>query len=441
MAREDLLRIDATGTAHPLGRDASSLLRERAGEWHVLTTPKEVLLAVPVGERRYVRWAGELHTPGALSDVVTLAAQAGWRGELVLTTDKGVRSIFFDGGNVLAVHTSVAVERLGEIMFRFGVVSSKEDLDSILAACEASGKRLGEMAIELGLVTAEALFPMMHRQIEEVVFGALHAGEGSFVFFEGFTDEAVEGRRFSLNAGGLLMEAARRMDELLFFKEKVPNMRCIPHLTQSAKAVPEELTKVHACVDGKTSIEAIGLQLGTLEFELTKIIYQLVSSGIVKLVQPKPTGAVAIVETVNPALIQIHEACDAAKKGDDLRAGLGRFATGAGVYDPLFQGAGPLPNGSFKPDRMASNIVSIAGTEEDSFLLQLLGEYVGFALFQAESLVEREQHKVLAQAVNAVLAPLMPNTDPAPTGSRRPSMLNLENMTLSVLSSRPPPIL
>jgi hypothetical protein len=433
------MRIDATGTAHPVGRDASSVLRERAGEWHVLVMPKEVLLAVPAGDRRYVRWAGELHTPGALSDVVTLAAQAGWRGELVLTTDTGVRSIYFDGGNVLAVHTSVPAERLGEIMFRFGVVSSKDDLEAILRACEESGKRLGEMAIELGLVTAEALYPMMHRQIEEVVFGALHAGEGSFVFFESFTDEAIEGRRFSLNAGGLLMEAARRMDELLFFKEKVPNMRCVPHLTQSTKPVPDELKKVHGCVDGKASIEQIGLKLGTLEFELTKTIYQLVSSGIVKLVQPKPTGPLAILEAMNPAIILIHSACDAAKKGEDLRAGLVRFATGAGVYDPIMQGAGPLPDGSFKPDRMANNIVAIAGTEEDSFVLQLLGDYVGFALFQSESLLEREAHKTLAQSVNAILAPLMPNTDAAPTASRRPSMVNLESMNLSMLSSRPPP--
>jgi Domain of unknown function (DUF4388) len=441
MAREDLLRIDSTGTAHPLGRDASAALREKSGEWRVLITPSEVLLAVPAGPRRYVRWAGELHTPGALSDVVTLAAQSGWRGELVLTTEYGVRSIFFDGGNVLAVLTSVAAERLGELMFRFGVVPSREDLDAILAACEESGKRLGEMAIELGLVTAEALYPMMHRQVEEVVFGALHAGEGAFVFFEGFVESRIEDRRFSLNAGGLLMEAARRMDELQFFREKVPNGRYIPHVVPGHKAIPEELAKVFQAIDGKRNIEEIGIVRGTMEFELTKTVYQLVSGGYVKLVQPKPVGASAIIEVINPAIIMVHTACDSAKKGAELRSGLGRFATGAGVYDPLFTEAGPAQNGSFKGDRIAKNLAAIAGAEEDAFLLQLLGDYVGFALFQAESLLEREVHRALSASVNAILAPLMPNTEASPNGSKRPSMISLDGVSTGMFATDPPPVL
>lgn len=423
--REDRLRIDSTGTMHPLGREASTALRSRAGEWRVLRAPEEILLLVPAGERRAVRWAGELHAPGALSDVVTLAAQAGWRGELVLYTDSGIRSIFFEGGNVIASLTTVPAERLGEIMFRFGVVSSREDLEAILTACEESGKRLGEMAIELGLVTPEALYPMMNRQIEEVVFGALHAGEGTFVFLEGFDETRIVGRRFSLNASGLLMEAARRMDELQFFREKVPNDTYVPSQIFGIKLPPEELQAVYDECDGKKSIAEVGRALGLLEFELTKAVYQLVSGGLLRLAPSRPQGPEAIVEAFNPALAAVHGSCDEQGKGAELRAGLSRFATGAGVYDPLFQGAGPLPNGTLKAERVAKNIVALAGADEDAWLLQLMNDYVGFALFQSESLVTRDAQRTLSTRVNSILAPLMPLVD-TPASLRNRQTLNFE---------------
>ncbi|WP_198096948.1 hypothetical protein, partial [Clostridioides difficile] len=70
--------------------------------------------------------------------------------------------------------------------------------------------------------------------------------------------------------------------------------------------------------------------------------------------------------------------------------GLARFATGGGVYDPLFQGAGPLPDGSFRSDRVERNLAALAGDDPDAWLIQLMHDYIGFALFQAGSLLARD---------------------------------------------------
>ena len=85
-------------------------------------------------------------------------------------------------------------------------------------------------------------------------------------------------------------------------------------------------------------------------------------------------------EGFNPALTEIHQRCDASGKGAELRDGLARFATGGGVYDPLFQGAGPLPDGSFRPDRVERNLAALAGEDPDAWLIQLMHDYIGFAL-------------------------------------------------------------
>ena len=404
--RDDLLRVDATGTVHPVGRTASQILRARAGEWRVLRAPNDVLLMRPASmEGSVLKLAGEMRTPGALCDVVALAAQSNWRGELAVLCEQGTRSFYFDHGLVVGASTTVPDERIGETLYRFGVIT-REQLEAIVRSAESTGKRVGEAAIELEFVTAEELYPMMARQVEEVFYAAIHVTEGSFYFYDRF-DEKVLLRRHNLNAGALLLEAARRMDEMKYFREKIPNDTFIPVPTgASGKKAPDELAEVFAQCDGKRSIADIGRRIGQLEFEVTRSIFQLCNAGFVMMTAVRPQGPEAIVEVFNPALAAIHGACDEAGKGPDLREGLSRFATGGGVYDPLFMMAGPLDDGTFKPERVARNLAALAGEDPDAWLVQLMQEYVGFATFQAESLVSREVLSNLSLKVTELLKPL-----------------------------------
>lgn len=418
-AREDRLRIDGTGAVHPLGKEASAELRKREGEWRLLPAPEEVLLAKPVAGGRVVRLAGEVRQPGLLSDVLAIAAQAAVKGELCVYSSAGSRSLFLEGGNVVAVITSVALERLGELLYRFGVVPDRDDLAALLKSSEDSGKRLGEVAIELGFVTAEDMFGMMRRQIEEVVFAALQEGDAMFCLLEGFDEANIRGRRFAMPAMNLLMECAQRTDELRFFRERIPSSGHIPQRIEpgdgaggspfsmrSPHPPPDELRAMYSLCDGKRSIEEIGRKLGLLEFETTKAIYQLLSGGFVRVLPPRPQGAEDIVEAFNPALVAIHKACEQYGKLAELRNGLSRFATGAGVYDSLFMMAGPDENGALKSDRVAKNLGALAGADPDTWLLQLMNDYMSFALFHAESLMPRPAHEKMAAKISADLEAL-----------------------------------
>ena len=410
--RDDLLRVDVTGTVHPLGRVASQQLRARSGEWRLCPSPREVILLRQEGANAPVlKLAGQIGSPGALSDVVALIAQSNWTGELVVIEEHGQRHLFFDAGNLVGANTSIADERLGETLWRFGVIT-REQLDAAIEMSNETGKRLGEAAIELAYVTAEELYPMMARQVEEVFYAALHVAEGMFYLFDRFDDKSLT-RRYTLNAGGLLMEGARRMDEMRFFRERIPNEDYIPVPITKDKQPPNELLEVWHEVDGKQSIAEIGRRIGQLEFEVTRAVFQLIRGGFVQMVAPRPRGAEAIVEAFNPALIAIHRACDEFGKGAELRDGLSRFATGGGVYDPLFHAAGPLADGSFRPDRVARNLVALAGDDPDAWLLQIFNEYVGFALFHAGSLLPRDTEPELVTRVTELMKPVRQTESPA----------------------------
>jgi hypothetical protein len=420
MVDEDDLRIDATGTIHPLGRHASQELRRRTGEWRLLAAPGELLVAVRAGgSSRPLRLAGEVRTPGALCDVVALIAQGSWGGELVVHDGSNVRSIFFEHGNVVGASTNLETERLGEILWRFGAIT-RSQLEEAVRTAEKTGKRLGEAAVDLDFVGPEELFQMMARQVEEVFYAAVHVSSATFYLFDGF-DGSRLARRQKLSAAALLMEAARRMDELRFFREKIPSDAWIPvpATVVAGKKPPPELSELLAQCDGRRSVAEIGRRIGQLEFEVTQGIFQLVTAGFVTVAAPRPEGAAAIVDAFNVALLEVHRVCDAAGKGRELRAGIEQFANGAGVFMPLFSGAGPLEDGTLRGERLARNVLALAGEDDpDAWLGQQLFEYAGFALFHAGSLLPREVEGSLNARVAEVLAPFRQQLEAAAPPSR-----------------------
>jgi hypothetical protein len=421
--RRSDLRIDATGTVHPLGRDASQALRSRIGEWALLRSPPDVVLAVRAGVgSRTIRLAGEVRSPGALCDIVAMVAQAGWSGELMVLQEEASRSVFFESGQVVGATTTAGSEKLGEILWRFGAIT-RDQLEEVVRTAERSGKRVGETAMDLEFVGPDELFRMMARQVEEVFYAAVHVALATFYLFDRF-DEARLGRRHRLSTGQLLMEAARRMDELRFFREKIPSDAWVPVLAPGAagRKAPPELAEVLTEVDGRRSVAEIGRRSGQLEFEVTRAVFQLAAAGFVTVTAPRPEGIAAIVETYNRAMVEIHRACDEAGSGAALRTGLEQFGLSTGIFVPLFSGAGPEPDGSLRADRIAQNVHAVAGEgADDRWLTQQLLEYADFALFQAGSLVPREAETRLGVTVSEILKPLRQGTDSTVGGLGPPS--------------------
>ena len=297
--RADLLRIDSTGTIHSIGQTASQEMRARAGEWRLSPGPQGACILRP-DEREVasLKMAGEIRAPGAICDVVALAAQSSWTGEIVVLDAETQRSIFLDGGSVIGAATNVPDERLGETLYRFGVIT-RAQLDLVVASSGTTGKRVGEAAIDLAFVSPEALFPMMARQVEEVFYAALRVADGAYYVFDRY-DEALLPRRHNMTAGALLMEGARRMDEMRCFRQRIPNDNHVPSPRITDKKPPEELADVFAQCDGRRSIAEIGRRTGQLEFEVTRAVFQLLQGAFVVVAASRPQGPIAIVRSLQP---------------------------------------------------------------------------------------------------------------------------------------------
>ncbi len=414
--RDELIRIDHHGVAHPIGTVASQRMRPHQGTYRLLPSPAHVVLMrytgedgrVDKGDGAIVRIAGEITAPGVICDILAMVGQTGWRGILSVHQGATTREIYVDGGTVLGVKSTDTEERLGRVMYRYGHVSQEALAE--LEDAVVDGRRFGEIAVELGVVTKGQVYKAFAQQITEVVVAALHVSDGTYFFLDGFEDTTLPTRQ-AVSVNTLLMDGVTRMDELAYFTQKIPTVEHVPARTNKSEPPAEDLLRLFELVDGVRSVRELGRVTGLGEFETIKKVYKLIQSQHVSIKPPQVSGGpVAVVEAANDVLAAAFRRARAAGKVQELRDSLTTYAVGQGVfYDMLLQGAGPDDNGRLVAERVADNAVLVAqGGDVEQTLHKLLFDYVSFALFSLGSALGADEEKALQIEVDEVLSALRP---------------------------------
>lgn len=414
--QDDLVFIDEQGLARPHGEHAGVQMRARVGAYRLMPTPQHVVFMRYTGQdgRRdeedgaVVRLAGEITQPGAMCDILALIAQANWRGELTVRDGEHNRSIFIDSGNAVCAMSDVEDERFGQIMYRFGAIDEVQLQHTVQKKLEHKGAlRFGDIAVELGISTHTQVYQYLGKQTEEIVLAALTVSDGMFCFLDGYDDDALPFHH-SFNLGGLLMDGVTRMDEMRYFRQRVPTGDHVPERVEGRNAPPAELRPIYEAVDGVLGVIELGRVLGLGEFQTTKQLFQLIQSKHVTMQKPRMRGGpIEVVETANAVLRQIHQDADSGGKGTILRNNLASFIDQ--TYEQLYTGAGPAEKGEFDSQRVVDNARSLfAGANIERQLKELLYDYVSFALFTAGSLVRRAKDQGLGKQVEPLMSRLRP---------------------------------
>jgi hypothetical protein len=116
--------------------------------------------------------------------------------------------------------------------------------------------------------------------------------KGRFVFNP--NEETLE-RTVELPIQQVILEAARRIDEMNKIQKLIPNFEVIVNIIEVPEAGVEKIHlkpeewKILSFVDGSRSIKAIASKASVSEFETARVLYGLISSGLVKITkQPQP---------------------------------------------------------------------------------------------------------------------------------------------------------
>ena len=228
-----------------------------------------------------------------IHDVFQLLDLSRKTGTLAVTSElrDNEGTVHFQNGRVVAAAIKSNPHRIGELLMRAGRVTAAQVADASAAQTERGDtRRLGEILLDMGAITQKELERQIRIQIEAVVFELLSWREGFFRFEEG----PMQGvPMVQIGTEALLMEGARRIDEWSRISDRVPSLLAIPRLTDSGDdkhapmldLLPSEW-EVLTMIDGTLDLRAIASRLARTEFDTAKVVYGLVSTGVVVLTVP-----------------------------------------------------------------------------------------------------------------------------------------------------------
>ncbi|MEP7347818.1 MAG: DUF4388 domain-containing protein, partial [Gemmatimonadaceae bacterium] len=245
-----------------------------------------------------------------------------------LRNNEGV--VYLHNGRIVAAQIRSNPHPFGQLLVREGRLTAAH-LDEALAVQRLPGerRRIGEILVSLNAFSARELERHIHRQIEAVVFELLAWQEGFFSFVESTADALPAERVRGVATEALLMESARRIDEWARIAGLVPELTLVPAYADVDANRPSRLEllpsewEILVAVDGLTDVRSVAVILRRTEFDVAKVIYGLVSTGVLTLLPAQSLRVEALVgaDDDDPVMLlaDAREALHDGRNSDALR--------------------------------------------------------------------------------------------------------------------------
>ncbi len=201
-------------------------------------------------------------------------------------------TVYFDGGAVVYASIRSNPHPLGQLLVRSGRIAEGDLLRARQQQERGDTRKLGEVLIAMRAITPRELERQVRFQVEEVVFELTSWSEGYFSFEEGQLGDIPAEAMSRISTESLLMEGARRIDEWSRIEGRVRHLGVVPVLAPVSDDHPTLLDllpnewAVLAEIDGSRDLRAIAANLARSEFEVARIVYGLLSTGVVELFEP-----------------------------------------------------------------------------------------------------------------------------------------------------------
>jgi hypothetical protein len=130
---------------------------------------------------------------------------------------------------------------------------------------------------------------MVHARIgdlvgEEAIYALAIWSSGDFQFSPSEEPDSVTIEKSNTS---LLMEAARRLDEWKVLSRKIPGVEFVPSFLRRDAPEPVTLSPLEwnlvVRIDGKKTVEEIARTMDSSSFETAKILYGLITAGLVEM--------------------------------------------------------------------------------------------------------------------------------------------------------------
>jgi hypothetical protein len=223
-----------------------------------------------------------------LPDVLSFLSMIRGTGKLVLVHELRERSIYWKDGEIVFASSNSPEHSLGMFLLRNGKITQQQYDESKRRVTATT--RHGKLLVQMGAISPKDLWWGVKNQALEIIYSLFSWKEGSFVFGD-TADELVNERIvLSINTSTVIMEGIRRLDESAVIREKITSLDMVFMKVQGATAdfgsldMSEHEVALYNTLDGKRSIRALIGGSEMTEFEVTRILFQLLSARLIEVV-------------------------------------------------------------------------------------------------------------------------------------------------------------
>jgi hypothetical protein len=365
-----------------------------------------------------------------LSDLIAFLSQSRWSGVIRVQAPGGERSVILREGEVRGATSDVAADRLGEVLVRLGYVE-RTQLEAVLR--EQPPSKIGRTLVERGLLQAHDLFKCVTHQVSEIFHAIVLCREGSFFLIDQPVDDKAS-HNIQLSTQSLLMDSIRKIDEMAYFRKRIPNGRMyVARKRASDGKLEEDEDRVLTLLDGRRTILELANAARLSEFDTTKVVFRLLEGGFAVLsdkpmtpngapapekpsaatARPKRTGPVdhrMVVRVFNSIFREILDEVARQGMGKEFIAAANAALTGQALSSsPVLTGLAFAADGSLPEARLIEAFERHKGglgSEPLASFKQALSDLMFFMLFQAGELLESLADEELARRVKELLSTL-----------------------------------
>jgi hypothetical protein len=412
------LEIDEAGEVKAVSRSVLRRLAAAAGRYRLLPTIGGVMCWQRLDDagkpQTPVLLAGEIDGPGAVANVLGFIHYCQWDGTLTLLDGATRKALYFRGGAVMSAASNLPEDRIGAILVRFGLVS--EDVLAAAVREVTPQRRLGTILVEKGLVGANDLYEIVKRQVEEIAYSTLLVVRGSYLFTK--HGDEPPATRLHLDTQSLLLEGMRRIDEMSWFRAKIPAGDCVLARRHAQAPTPPSGTAavVWELVDGRRTVLEIAQRTRLGEFATTKAAFELVQTGLIDVLgraeaaparqpaEPQHDAVRQLVDAYNTAFTRLYGIVSAKGKGAGFRQGVRAFLGGSARFTELFRDVVFGEDGSLPRMQLLANVDGMSDTARFDLLSRALHELLFFELFVAGDSVSPEEERDIQDRLTRTLA-------------------------------------
>jgi len=223
--------------------------------------------------------------------------RTGMTGVFTVATPRFTKKVYFKDGDAIFAASNLEDDRLGEMLLKWGKINLQQ-YDRSVELLKKTGKRQGQILVELGYLTPKELYWAVKEQVREIIYSLFNLDHGEYEFVPGPlpTEEVITLR---MSIGNLIYEGIKRTTNWSLIRRALPD-NLVPRLSSNPLSLFQEIKfsetdkKIFTLIDGKRTVKQIIDNSWISPFDALKILYTLYCLEVIEEVRPEEEEMVTL---------------------------------------------------------------------------------------------------------------------------------------------------